>query len=530
MREPPVTVVQADLRRRWLLMTPLYIIAAAVVLLGIAASIAALALIFNLLRNSTPHYSDEIENFKYGSISTESASGIPYRIWRALPALFPTEFRGRSDYSAFGFLYENDADGRPRDLPIGVSRRTYRGVDVVWFNCATCHTGTVTATLPEPSTGELRTGRQIVPGMPSNNLDLYRFIHFLLSAGGDERLGPNRLIPAMEGAGGKLSWWENLTYRWYVIPLLREGLVLRRSRLLGLMDRQPPWGPGRVDTFNPYKLLLADFGSVPDAEAFGASDFPAIFDQGPRQGMHLHWDGNNTSLAERNISAAIGAGVTPDTLEAGGYQEIDRVAKWLLGLKPPASPYSPDPQAVERGQRIYMTACAACHGHMPLATAAPGAGYAFDGAKLGQVEPNESLGVDPGRLNSYTPALLAYQRAGFFDGRLRFEHFQKTNGYANQPLDGLWLRAPYLHNGSAPTLADLLEPPSRRPVAFVRGGDVLDPARGGFVAPPCDPRSPPPLAFCFDTRQPGNGNGGHRYGTDMPDAAKADLLAYLLTF
>ena len=26
------------------------------------------------------------------------------------------------------------------------------------------------------------------------------------------------------------------------------------------------------------------------------------------------------------------------------------------------------------------------------------------------------------------------------------------------PLDGLWLRAPYLHNGSVPTLRDLLEP------------------------------------------------------------------------
>ena len=45
----------------------------------------------------------------------------------------------------------------------------------------------------------------------------------------------------------------------------------------------------------------------------------------------------------------------------------------------------------------------------------------------------------------------------------RFRHFRKTYGYANMPLDGIWLRAPYLHNGSVPTLRDLLEPAAKRP-------------------------------------------------------------------
>ena len=40
----------------------------------------------------------------------------------------------------------------------------------------------------------------------------------------------------------------------------------------------------------------------------------------------------------------------------------------------------------------------------------------------------------------------------------RYCHYRKTFGYANMPLDGVWLRAPYLHNGSVPTLRDLLEP------------------------------------------------------------------------
>ena len=64
----------------------------------------------------------------------------------------------------------------------------------------------------------------------------------------------------------------------------------------------------------------------------------------------------------------------------------------------------------------------------------------------------------------------------------RFSHFRKTDGYANLPLDGLWLRAPYLHNGSVPTVRDLLNPAANRPPVFYRGYDVIDQRRLGFVS------------------------------------------------
>ncbi len=134
-----------------------------------------------------------------------------------------------------------------------------------------------------------------------------------------------------------------------------------------------------------------------------------------------------------------------------------------------------------------MQACAACHGYQD------GDHYVFKGEYLGKVEPNAKLGTDPARLNSYTEQLRDYQVSELFKGTpYQFSHFEKTDGYANMPLDGLWLRAPYLHDGSVPTLADLLEPPTERPVAFVRGLDTIDPEKGGFAAPACDPEGPPP--------------------------------------
>ncbi len=520
--DPPVTAVEKALHRRWRLLIPVYILLALIALIGIAGVILGVILLWQVAQNRTPHYADIVDEFKYGSIGAEPNSGIPYRIWRVLPGLFPEAFDGRKDYSAFGFLYEKDASGRPRDLPIGISRRTYRNVEIVWFNCATCHTGTVTGTMTD-SGGPERTGRHIIPGMPSNNLDLYRFIRFLLDAGADERLSPDKLISAIDADGPKLGLIEEAVYRLYVIPTLREGLLLRRSRLLPLLAAQPSWGPGRVDTFNPYKLIQANFplSSLQPEERIGAADFPSIFHQGPREGMHLHWDGNNTLLAERNLSAAIGAGVTPDTVD---FDTINRVANWLLNLRPPTSPYHPEPAAVARGREIFISQCSGCHGFQDVHE------YNFTGKTVGQVEPNSKLGDDPHRLNSYIERFREYQLANFFKGTPhQFKHFVKTDGYANVPLDGLWLRAPYLHNGSVPTLADLLKTPDQRQVAFVRGSDHLDSVNGGFQAPGCDPRLPE-RAFCFDLRLPGNGNSGHLYGTELPAPAKADLLAYLLTF
>ena len=57
----------------------------------------------------------------------------------------------------------------------------------------------------------------------------------------------------------------------------------------------------------------------------------------------------------------------------------------------------------------------------------------------------------------------------------KFSGFRTTGGYVSVPLEGLWLRAPYLHNGSVPSLVDLLEKTDRRPKVFRRGYDVYDP-------------------------------------------------------
>jgi len=514
--EPPVTYVEMQSRRRRRLLLPVAIVLALLALIGLVVVVLGLVAAMRLAVNRPQVFPDIVAHFEHGSIGADQSSGIPFWVWQALPRLFPAEFDGRLDYRAFGFLYNTDAHGRQEPLPIGISKRDFRGVDLVWFNCAVCHTGTY-----RTSEGAARV---MVPGMPSNNLNLYGFIRLILDAGVDERLRPDRLIPAMQAAGANLGVINRQVWKLVVIPRMREGFIERRSRLQPFLAEQQRWGPGRVDTFNPYKLVQMDMllSAIAPDERHGASDFPSIFNQRPREGMQLHWDGNNSSLDERNLSAALGAGVTPETVD---HAAIKRVKEWLLDLHPPRSPHQVDPAAAERGRGLYMNACAVCHGYQGPDR------YVFEGAKLGTVEPNNQLGTDPGRLDSYTEAFRQRQLAELFAGTpFQFKHFVKTNGYANMPLDALWLRGPYLHNGSVPTLRDLLAPPAGRPSAFVRGIDVIDGKNGGFLSPSCTPGRQPPQGFCYDTRLPGNGNGGHTFGTTLPATEKEDLIAYLLTF
>ncbi|MBV8796670.1 MAG: hypothetical protein JO136_17200, partial [Hyphomicrobiales bacterium] len=98
--------------------------------------------------------------------------------------------------------------------------------------------------------------------------------------------------------------------------------------------------------------------------------------------------------------------------------------------------------------------------------------------------------------------------------------------YAARPLYGIWAAAPYLHNGSVPTLYHLLLPPDQRPKTFVLGAREYDPVKLGFVVDTaCSAQD-----CLVDTSETGNGNAGHLWGTDLPESDRMALLEYLKTY
>jgi Cytochrome c len=448
------------------------------------------------------------EHFKYGSIGADNtARGIPIRLWRVLPEMFPEHLPGGGNagtgYDAFGMVVEPG-----RDCPIGFSKRRVLGLELVGMNCAVCHTGTVRAT-PESQ-------RQVVLGMPSNTVDLQAYFQFLFRCAGDSRFTVDAVMDRIR-AQGDLDWYERMAYP-RAVRQFREQVLAQQAKV-DYWGRFPQFGPGRVDTFNPYKRL---FFNMDVGQWVGTADFPSLWNQRPREGMNLHWDGNNSSVRERNISAAIGAGVIAPHSRRAAHPSLDepsmnRIAEWILDLPSPKFPKSKiDNSKLARGKQVFDAHCASCH--------------AMDGSQVGQVVPITSpkLGTDPHRLNSFAPEMVDRMNTWGTGYSWRFTHFSKTNGYSNSPLDGIWLRGPYLHNGSVPTLNDLLKLPAERPVVFRRGNDVYDWENVGFDSKTVS--EGPRVYFEFDTRLPGNGNGGHTYGTELPPADKVALIEYLKTF
>ncbi len=98
--------------------------------------------------------------------------------------------------------------------------------------------------------------------------------------------------------------------------------------------------------------------------------------------------------------------------------------------------------------------------------------------------------------------------------------------YKARPLDGIWATAPYLHNGSVPTLYDLLLPAEQRPAKFAVGWLEYDPAKVGHKSDPTGANVP----YVYDTSLPGNSNQGHEFGTStLNEAQRLELLEYLKT-
>ena len=95
------------------------------------------------------------------------------------------------------------------------------------------------------------------------------------------------------------------------------------------------------------------------------------------------------------------------------------------------------------------------------------------------------------------------------------------NSYKARPINGIWASAPYLHNGSVPSIYDLLLPAAERPVTFYVGNIELDLVKVGHVY------SEAPNTSLFDTRLRGNSNAGHEYGTQLDDEARWELVEYI---
>jgi hypothetical protein len=224
------------------------------------------------------------------------------------------------------------------------------------------------------------------------------------------------------------------------------------------------------------------------------------------------------------------------------------------GIEPPRWPvemFGPlDPAKQRRGEAIFNRECARCHFNgseqVPFDSVYEPWSIGTDSTRIVNfATPLADTSMIAGRRSPLSPAPHFTTIVGPLLTRVKTQAYRlfnvppamrdtlngcasdtvwrTTRAWQSRPLSGIWATAPYLHNGSVPTLYDLLRPAAERPDSFIVGNPEYDPVKLGYVSAPAPGRLP----FVFRTGQPGNGNGGHEYGTRLAEDERMALLEYL---
>jgi hypothetical protein len=482
----------------------------------------------------------------------------------------------------FGFIPDATSATNPHGLPVGLTTvrsrdNSHTGLEMAGFNCAACHAGEVSyrgkrvridgapslvdlqsyqvelkdsldATLHDPRKwGALVFAmvRDLHAGDSPSSVDASTYASDpAAKTAGEVAATPTAdtnfhsvssqtadaadTSAALRGRTFAESWHRALGLVKARLAYLKNGKLL--------LDGTEP-GPGRIDAFGAARNLLFPGDSVPMQSPVS---FPFIWDvpdttqqRSGTDAVWIHYDGNTNSILERNIGQALGMGAVFDpktyesTLRIANLHRLEVLTHELQPPKWPADVLGPiDETRAAAGEKIFNDTCRDCHqNHLYALTVA---------------------GTDPQRANSFgrpvggvpfptavKPILDGLKARAFSDDGISPSVqatmdanpviWRATGQYLARPLTGVWATAPYLHNGSVPTLWHLLHP-TQRPAKFIVGNREYDPEKVGY--------STGGDGWTFDTSRPGNSNIGHagdRYGTGLTEDQKAALIEYLKT-
>lgn len=502
--------------------------------------------------NSDDHGAANFLGAGFGGISQDAleSNAVP---WKLVAAALVLEERqqdktAKLDLSTlrrvlqrFGFLFPEQIVNLPDSvqtvqsgMPLGMTWGEIAPVGgskvmVANLGCAACHSGVTYAADGAPLKD------RAMLGMANSSLNLEAYTQALYVALRRHARSPE-LMDAVQELFPDVGWREQASLRFLVLPLAR-------SRLddLEALGRPTPFPNGSPGSTNGVAALKSALGTPLKGGGAGDKGFVSIPDLGARiwrtallvDGAY-HIPGSRMGKATRradiddrhlNSLAAIASfftipsmGVHPDDAQRG-VKDVRAILSWMQTYRAQPFPGKLDKLKARRGEAVYRGQCAACHGDYEWKSARP---------QLASF-PNwiGDVGTDRLRAATFDGALAKAVAKTRYEGMIEVRTGQ---GYAAPPLAGLWTSAPYLHNGSVPSLDSLLSP-QKRPAGFTVGGHALDyeavglrlDKRGSYPAG-YRPFSTP---YWFDTAVAGQGNAGHQQGSSLSEADKMALIEFL---
>ncbi len=437
----------------------------------------------------------------------------------AVPANRPAAAGTQAGAMPLGFTYGDLA-------PVGGTT-----VRVINLGCPACHAG-VTYTAdgqPDPQRAWL--------GMPNTSLDLEAYTVGVLQALKLGMAEPDQLLETADALFPDMGWRERQTLRWLVLPLVRQKLAA-----LGDADRPLPFPngvPGATNGVAALKHALgvplagggpgdAGFVSVPDLGdrhrrssllVDGAYAVPGQERQRPTGAADLDADHLQALATIATFFTVPSMGVHLETAETYLDEAFDIFTFLKDDYRPQPFPGPVDDALALDGEAVFARECAECHGT-----------YGRDGGGLRLDSfPNwrGDVSTDPLRASVFSDALVERIGDSLYGSKIAVA---RTDDYVAPPLTGLWASAPYLHNGSVPTVEDLLMP-ERRPQRFQVGGHALDFDRLGLrlASDGAYPGGYTPFSnpVWYDTSLPGQSNAGHDFGESLGETEKRQLIEFL---
>jgi mono/diheme cytochrome c family protein len=380
------------------------------------------------------------------------------------------EERRKMAFSRYGLM---EAPGREGGIPLQYADNGKGG----WvLNCFSCHGGKVAG--------------QVIPGLPNTHIALETLFQEIVEA---KRLLGRKVPPVELGAVlvplGKSNGTTNAIIFGVVLGAYRDKdlnvhLENPAPKMIHHDHDAPPWWNVKRKTH-----LYSDGFAVKSHRAL--MQFMMTFSNGP-DAFHR---------AEND------------------YKEI---YAWIESLEPPKYPWDIDAALAAKGHQIFNKTCAECHGTY-------GDGSAFP-QKIVSID---EVGTDRARLDALTPEMrLGYEQSWFANYGEK-KSIVDPGGYVAQPLNGIWASAPYLHNGSVPTLWHLFHP-DKRPVVWKRTEDGYDREKVGlevteYEAVPAEVKSPKERRTYFDSHLFGKSVQGHTFPDVLNEDEKVAVIEYLKT-
>jgi len=385
------------------------------------------------------------------------------------------------------------------DAPVGLQTIDYRGQSVPVLGCVACHSG--------------KAAGQLYIGLGNKNIDVG-------TMGNLANIG----LRAWK-AWGSLSREKNSDYRKIEDSSLEIAKLLNWTQYNNLTQ-------GLVPTSLIRTWFYKDAGlEIPSKFNRAATKVPQLWGYGPKREAGLFCDGfGNGNKPGWALAVEFVAGQTPAGTRSL-LEKAEHAESALTQLLPPRYPFSIRGELAEKGKIHFQNSCQHCHGK-------------YERDDEGQpifaspkIIPWFKVKTDPDRLDSITDEFVdLVSRSSLADV---VQTNGKTNGYFAPRLDGIWARFPYLHNGSVPTLYDLLENKINRPNYFsmVDAGEEyrFDKMRVGLTHPNPDEalklsqKSLTGARDVYDVGRVGQSNQGHEFGIELKNSEKMELIEYLKT-